>query len=295
MSDWRVHDPRSVDAWPIAPPSSVIEGCQSFAEKCGIVFGCFDFVVTAAGEWVFLEVNESGQFLFLEKFNPKINVLANFVELLLRLSGRNSIEKMHNLRLANFFQHWQRDHMRITLLFFVALMSSTVWADDSLWERLKTEPNLVVLMRHTHAMGGHPLTWDESGNCRGEFVLTRRGKAHARKIGEVFASHGIKPVVISSPMCRCRETAQLAFVEQSVTDPDLREIASADAERTKAFESKTRSLIASKRGVAPVVFVSHTPNINQLTMELIDDGDLLVGRANEKGEVDVLGKITLRP
>ena len=186
--------------------------------------------------------------------------------------------------------------MQITLLFFVALTSSAVWAaDNPLWERLKTEPNLVVLMRHTHAMGDHPLTWDESGNCRGEFVLSQRGKAHARRIGEAFASHGIKPVVISSPMCRCRETAQLAFVEQAVTDPDLREIASADAERTKAFESKTRSLIASKRGVAPVVFVSHTPNINQVTMELIDDGDLLVGRANEKGEVDVLGKITLRP
>lgn len=74
----------------------------------------------------------------------------------------------------------------------------------------------------------------------------------------------------------------------------LREIASADAERTKAFESSARSLIASKRGMAPVVFVSHRPNIDQLTMELIDDGELLVGRINENGEIDVLGKITLR-
>lgn len=188
--------------------------------------------------------------------------------------------------------------MRITVLFFLALLSSVAWADDQLWERLKTEPNLVVLMGHTHAKGGHPLTWDETGNCRGERVLSQKGKAHARKIGEAFASHGIKPTVISSPMCRCLETAQLAFVEQSVTDPDLREIESADAERTKAFENKAQSLIASKRGVAPIVFVSHHPNINQLTMELInggDGGELLVGRANEKGEIDVLGKITLRP
>lgn len=185
--------------------------------------------------------------------------------------------------------------MRITVLFFIALLSSVASANDELWERLKTEPNLVVLMRHTHSTGGHPLTWDETGNCRGEPVLSQKGRAHARKIGEEFASHGIKPTVISSPMCRCRETAQLAFVAQAVTDPDLREIASADAERTRTFENKARSLIASKRGVAPVVFVSHRPNIDQLTMELIDDGELLVGRANEKGEIEVLGKITLRP
>lgn len=189
----------------------------------------------------------------------------------------------------------RRLHMRITALFFLALVSSVAWADDQLWERLKTEPNLVVLMRHTHASGGHPLTWDKTGNCSGERVLSQKGKKHARQIGEVFASHGIKPIIISSPMCRCRETAQLAFGEQSVTDPELREIASADAERTKAFENKAQSLIASKRGVVPVVFVSHTPNINQLTMELIDEEDLLIGRTNEKGEIDVLGKITLRP
>src|SRR4030066_1042613 len=83
--------------------------------------------------------------------------------------------------------------MRITALFFVALLFSAAWADDQLWERLKTEPNLVVLIRHTHSTGGHPLTWDETGNCRGELVLSHKGKAHARKIGEAFASLGIKP------------------------------------------------------------------------------------------------------
>ena len=185
--------------------------------------------------------------------------------------------------------------MRIVVLLFVALLASVAWADDHLWERLKTEPNLVVLMRHTHSTGGHPLTWDETGNCRGERVLSNKGEVQASKIGEAFALRGIQPVVISSPMCRCRETAQLAFVGQPITDPDLRETASADAERTNAFENKAKSLIASRRGAVPVVFISHRPNIDLLTMELIDEGELLVGRANEKGEIDVLGKITLRP
>ena len=37
--------------------------------------------------------------------------------------------------------------------------------------------------------------------------------------------------------------------------------------------------------------MSHRPNIDQLTMELVDEGELLVGRANASGEIDVLGKI----
>ncbi len=79
-----------------------------------------------------------------------------------------------------------------------------------------------------------------------------------------------------------------------MTDESLREVASADSDRAKGFEHKAQSLIASYRGRVPVVFVSHRPNIDLLTMELIDDGDLLVGRANANGEIDVLGKIKVR-
>jgi len=167
-------------------------------------------------------------------------------------------------------------------------------ADDALWEKLKTEGRLVVLMRHAQPAGGNPLTWDESGNCKGESMLTLDGKAHARRIGEAFASRGIKAKVISSPMCRCLDTSKIAFGEKLVTDAELREVASADAERAKLFERKAQSLIGSHLGRLPVVFVSHRPNIDLLAMELIDSGDLLVGRASDKGEIEVLGKIKVQ-
>src|SRR5205814_9505448 len=107
--------------------------------------------------------------------------------------------------------------------------------------------------------------------------------------GKAFAAHGIKPTVISSPMCRCRDTARIAFGESLVTDENLRELASADSDRMKIFESKALSLIGSYRGSMPVVFVSHRPTTDLFSMELIDAGELLVGRANAKGEIDVLG------
>ena len=183
---------------------------------------------------------------------------------------------------------------RILWPLLLLLPTLPAWAsDDALWKRLKSEGGLIVLMRHAQPAGGNPLLWDESGNCAGEPMLTDGGKAHARRIGEAFASRGIRPTVISSPMCRCRDTARIAFGDAFVTDGALREVASADSERAKQFERTAQSLIGNRRGPAPVVFVSHRPNIDLLTMELIDSGDLLVGKVNDKGEIDVLGKITV--
>lgn len=185
--------------------------------------------------------------------------------------------------------------MRIAIFVLLSLLAMHAGANEVLWKMLRTEPNLVVLMRHTQPAGGNPLAWDASGNCKGESMLTAEGKAHARKIGEEFAKHGVKPTVISSPMCRCRETARIAFAEEGVTDAALREIASGDSERTNAFERKAQSLFVSYGASSPVVFVSHRPNIDLLSLELIGEGELLVARANAKGELDVLGRIEVRP
>ena len=86
------------------------------------------------------------------------------------------------------------------ILWFLLLLGPMLpaWAsDDALWKRLKSEGGLIVLMRHAQPAGGNPLLWDESGNCAGEPMLTDGGKAHARRIGEAFASRGIGPTVIS--------------------------------------------------------------------------------------------------
>ena len=173
--------------------------------------------------------------------------------------------------------------MRSAIFLLLNVLTSHGWANDSLWEKLRTETNLVVLMRHAQPAGGHPLTWDESGNCKGESMLTAAGKAHARKIGEAFVKHGLKPTVISSPMCRCRDTARIAFGEAVITDAALREIATADAERANEFERKAQLLIVSHRGSSPVVFVSHRPNIDLLSLELIDEGELRRGQHEREG------------
>jgi len=188
--------------------------------------------------------------------------------------------------------------MRITFILSLLLLAFNVVADDLLWEKLQQDPNMVVLMRNSESKGnndgGNMLVWDVSGNCKGESTLTEKGKAHAKKIGKVFAKHGVKPIVISSPMCRCSETAKIAFGEH-ITDPDLRQTANVGTQRQEIFQNKTSMLLRKYRGKTPIVFVNHRPNIDSLTIELLHIGDLLIGTINETGEIEVLGKIQVKP
>lgn len=47
-------------------PEEVSESCKLFLQKMGLRFGCFDFIVTPEGQYVFLECNPNGQWLWIE-------------------------------------------------------------------------------------------------------------------------------------------------------------------------------------------------------------------------------------
>lgn len=83
--DWRrAQETGDLAASPIAVPPAVAEACQRLLRELGLVFGCFDFVVTPRGEWTFLEVNEMGQFLFLEQWCRELPLLDMFCQFLER-------------------------------------------------------------------------------------------------------------------------------------------------------------------------------------------------------------------
>jgi hypothetical protein len=65
----------------IEVPLEIVETCRQLMMKLSIVFGCFDFVVTPEGRHVFLEVNEMGQFIFLEHYAdlPLLDAFCEFL------------------------------------------------------------------------------------------------------------------------------------------------------------------------------------------------------------------------
>jgi|GEM_PF-1601648 len=188
--------------------------------------------------------------------------------------------------------------MRIVWLLSFSLIVSSANAEESLWKKLKQDQNMIVIMRNSESSGNRDginmLEWDATGKCQGESTLTDKGRSHAKNIGTAFSNHGIKPKVISSPMCRCTETAEFAFGDY-ISDPELRQRPIEDTQGQDSFQEKVSEMLSIHRGSVPIVFVNHRPNIDSLTMELIDIGDLLVGTVSEMGEVEIIGRIRVEP
>lgn len=94
--DWKgaLRDLRVEPADPL--PEPVADACRAFMDRLGLVFGCLDFIVTPEGEHVFLEVNEMGQFLWVEEDCPDLHVLDPFCELLIRRTPRLEYEPPAN-------------------------------------------------------------------------------------------------------------------------------------------------------------------------------------------------------
>ncbi|MEZ4381207.1 MAG: hypothetical protein R3A79_07650 [Nannocystaceae bacterium] len=65
-TDWRREGEALADAWtPYALPAAVRAGVLGMMDALGLNYGAFDFVVTPEGRHVFLEVNPSGEFMWL--------------------------------------------------------------------------------------------------------------------------------------------------------------------------------------------------------------------------------------
>ncbi|BDG05175.1 hypothetical protein [Anaeromyxobacter oryzae] len=81
-TDWRADFSRPLPPRPVALPRHVEQRCLAFMKRMGLAFGCIDLIVTPEGEYVFLEVNEMGQFLWVEEGEPAFPLLRAFATLL---------------------------------------------------------------------------------------------------------------------------------------------------------------------------------------------------------------------
>ncbi|MBA2650121.1 MAG: hypothetical protein H0U75_11140 [Legionella sp.] len=81
--DWRAipHDQLHIE--PYTLPILLADQIRAFMEQMNLVFGALDFIVNEDHTYVFLEVNEQGQFLWIEALNSDFKMLDIFIQLLL--------------------------------------------------------------------------------------------------------------------------------------------------------------------------------------------------------------------
>ena len=65
LLDWR-RDYERLQYTVVDPPPDIADACLTYLKNLDLVFGAFDFVLTAEGRWVFLEANPNGQWAWLQ-------------------------------------------------------------------------------------------------------------------------------------------------------------------------------------------------------------------------------------
>jgi broad specificity phosphatase PhoE len=148
-------------------------------------------------------------------------------------------------------------------------------ADDELWDLLRAGGQ-VVLIRHPVT---EPGVGDPPGfrleDCSTQRNLSEEGKEHAKRIGAAFRLYRV-PVarVLTSPWCRCVETASLAFGAAELSPP-LSNLFGRSEARTKAVEELT-ALVSKPRSGSNLVLITHGSTILALTRIPVNMGEIMV-------------------
>jgi broad specificity phosphatase PhoE len=185
---------------------------------------------------------------------------------------------------------------RAFLLGGLALVGAPpLFADPPSWDRLR-RGGLVLLMRHaeTETGLGDPPGY-RLGDCATQRNLSPAGREHARRVGDRLRAEGV-PIaqVFTSPWCRCRETARLAFGQAEDWQPLGSFFDAPDAEREATERVKKRIAgYAARKPAGNVVMVTHNVNIAALTRYSVGPAEMVVVRPEGCCEVRPVERLLL--
>jgi phosphohistidine phosphatase SixA len=155
--------------------------------------------------------------------------------------------------------------MALWVLAVSLVVTAGVAADDSAdaWATL-VKGGHVALIRHGNAppgSGGDPPGF-RIDDCKTQRNLDELGREQARALGEAFRAHGVRvDRVVSSPWCRCLETARLMAVGPVETSwalvPDT-------ASGAPVRLPELREMVAAWRGPGTLVLVTHALTVRAL-------------------------------
>lgn len=157
----------------------------------------------------------------------------------------------------------------------LALAAFSAHADEALW-KLLAGGGQVLFVRHAETTPG---VGDPAGfkleDCATQRNLSTEGRAQSQRLGAEFKRRGI-PLgeVLSSPWCRCHDTAKLAFgpAKPWAALSNLFGRHGAAEQQVSAL----RPRIAGYKGKGNLVLVSHGSTAAALTGEHPAMGELLV-------------------
>lgn len=149
-----------------------------------------------------------------------------------------------------------------------------------IWERLR-KGGLTIFMRHAST---EPGLGDPPGfkltDCKTQRNLSERGRDESRRVGARFKAENI-PVarVLTSPWCRCRETAMLAFGRAEDWEPlsSIFDFPHNEPDFTDRVKKRIAGYARRNPG-GNVVMVTHSVNIAAVAGVTLEEAEMLVMR-----------------
>jgi phosphohistidine phosphatase SixA len=179
------------------------------------------------------------------------------------------------------------------LLCLLGFPAARAAADEAAaWTALR-EGGHVALMRHALAPGGagDPPGF-RLGDCATQRNLSAEGRADAAAVGAMLWGEEIViGRVLSSPWCRCVDTARLMELGAVEIEPTFSN-AFVLRERRGELAAGARAIIAGWRGPGTLLVVTHGANIQALTGGGNPaSGEIVVVSAGADGTIREVGRI----
>ncbi len=181
------------------------------------------------------------------------------------LGAGTLITAVGSFQRAPFSRLRQFGRSAASVLAILLIVAPCVAADDSneAWAAL-VKGGHVALIRHGNAPPGHG--GDPPGmkidDCRTQRNLDDIGREQARAVGEAFRKRGVQvDRILSSPMCRCLDTARLMAVGPVETSWALLP----DRDRTAPVRlPELKEIVSAWRGPGTLVLVTHGFTVQNL-------------------------------
>ena len=174
----------------------------------------------------------------------------------------------------------------LMLMYLSLLVAGAQPASAGLLEDL-TDGQHVLLMRHADAPGyGDPAGY-QLDKCSTQRNLGDRGKKQAMLIGQWLTNQGIASAkVISSPWCRCIDSAKLLSKGKVTIAPALGSFfddMSMEKEQTRNLEKLIQSQL-NENPKTPIILVTHHVNIQAFTGKVVNVGDMVLAKVDKNGK-----------
>jgi phosphohistidine phosphatase SixA len=165
---------------------------------------------------------------------------------------------------------------------------------DEAWAAL-VKGDHVALIRHGNAP--QPGWGDPPGfkidDCKTQRNLDEQGRREARALGEAFRNRGVRvDRILSSPWCRCLETARLMAVgsveESWALVPD----------KDRMFPVRLpelKTIISGWRGPGTLALVTHAATVLALLGFQPAQGEVVVLRPGTGADPDLVGRLFVAP